>query len=133
MIQVVDFGQFMYMRQMKRTDELHCHWWEIFYGIASELKKLWVTRLMEVFLQKNWPIGGLNLNGLPVLNRLRDLYLLPSVGGAARAVLERSIAWTNFFRRIIKDYEYTLSSSVGWLLLANIQIILQRIKPTNQI
>jgi transposase len=52
---------------------------------------------------------------------------------AKRWVVERSIAWTNFFRRIVKDYEYTLSSSVGWLLLANIQIILQRIKPTPQI
>ena len=52
---------------------------------------------------------------------------------AKRWVVERTIAWTNFFRRIIKDYEYTLSSSVGWLLLANIQIMLQRIKPTNQI
>lgn len=38
-----------------------------------------------------------------------------------------SIAWTNFFRRIVKDYEYTLSSSVSWLYLANVQIMLQRI------
>ena len=38
-----------------------------------------------------------------------------------------TIAWTNFFRRLIKDYEYTLSSSVAWLLLANTQIMLQRI------
>lgn len=52
---------------------------------------------------------------------------------AKRWVVERSIAWTNYFRRIVKDYEYTLSSSVGWLLLANIQIMLQRIKPTFQI
>ena len=42
-------------------------------------------------------------------------------------VVERSIAWTNFFRRIVKDYEYTLSSSVSWLYLANIQIMLQRL------
>jgi transposase len=46
---------------------------------------------------------------------------------AKRWVVERSIAWTNFFRRIVKDYEYTLSSSVNWLYLANIQIMLQRI------
>lgn len=52
---------------------------------------------------------------------------------AKRWVVERSIAWTNFFRRIVKDYEYMLSSSVGWLLLANIQMILQRLKPTPQI
>jgi len=47
---------------------------------------------------------------------------------AKRWVVERSIAWTNFFRRIVKDYEYTVSSSVNWLYLANIQIMLQRIQ-----
>lgn len=52
---------------------------------------------------------------------------------ARRWVVERSIAWTNFFRRVIKDYEHTLSSSAGWLLLVNIQIMLQRIKPMDQI
>nr|WP_228724207.1 transposase [Spirosoma sp. KUDC1026] len=46
---------------------------------------------------------------------------------AKRWVVERSIAWTNFFRRIVKDYEYTVASSVNWLYLANIQVILQRI------
>lgn len=51
---------------------------------------------------------------------------------AKRWVVERSIAWTNFFRRIVKDYEYTLSSSVAWLYLANIQLMIQRIKPDNQ-
>jgi len=44
-----------------------------------------------------------------------------------RWVVERSITWTNFFRRIVKYYEYTLSSSANWLYLANIQIMLQRI------
>lgn len=39
-----------------------------------------------------------------------------------------TIAWTNFFRRVAKDYEYTVSSSVNWLYLANIQIMLQRIQ-----
>ena len=29
---------------------------------------------------------------------------------AKRWVVERSIAWTNFFRHIVKDYEYTVSS-----------------------
>jgi transposase len=48
---------------------------------------------------------------------------------AKRWVVERTIAWTNFFRRIVKDYEYTLLSSVNWLYLANIQLMLQRIWP----
>ena len=51
---------------------------------------------------------------------------------AKRWVVERSIAWTNYFRRLVKDYEYTLSSSVSWLYLANIQIMLQRIQQRDQ-
>ena len=47
---------------------------------------------------------------------------------AKRWVVERTIAWTNFFRRIAKDYEHTVSSSVSWLYLANIQIMLQRME-----
>lgn len=46
---------------------------------------------------------------------------------AKRWVVERTIAWTNFFRRIVKDYEYTLLSAASWLYLANIQLMLQRI------
>ncbi|MCC5610869.1 transposase [Nostoc sp. CHAB 5834] len=48
---------------------------------------------------------------------------------AKRWVVERTIGWTNFFRRIVKDYEHTISSSVSWLYLANIQLMLQRIEP----
>lgn len=51
---------------------------------------------------------------------------------ANRWVVERSIAWTNFFRRVTKDYEHTVSSSVNWLYLANIQIMLQRIESHHQ-
>ncbi|WP_394369963.1 hypothetical protein [Spirosoma endbachense] len=32
---------------------------------------------------------------------------------AKRWVVERSIAWTNFFRRIVKDYEYTTVRRCG--------------------
>lgn len=46
---------------------------------------------------------------------------------AKRWVVERTIAWTNFFRRIVKDYEYSVDSSVAWLLLANSTIMIQRI------
>ncbi len=45
---------------------------------------------------------------------------------AKRWVVERSISWTNFFRRLVKDYEYTPSSSINWLYLANSQIMLNR-------
>jgi transposase len=36
---------------------------------------------------------------------------------AKRWVVERTISWTNFFRRIVKDYEHTTQSSVAWLIL----------------
>ncbi|KAA6438754.1 transposase [Dyadobacter flavalbus] len=52
---------------------------------------------------------------------------------AKRWVVERTISWTNFFRRIVKDYEYTVSSSIAWILLANIQLMLQRMEPICQI
>jgi transposase len=39
-----------------------------------------------------------------------------------------SIAWPNYFRRIVKDYEHTVTSSASWLYLANSQIMLQRIE-----
>ena len=44
-----------------------------------------------------------------------------------RWVVERSIAWTNFFRRIVKDYERTVSSAESYLYLSNSLIMLQRI------
>ena len=67
-----------------------------------------------------------------VLNRLRDLYQLPGGGSLNRSAgagrLPGRIARaTPFLPRIVKDYEYTLSSSLSWLYLANIQIMLQRI------
>jgi transposase len=46
---------------------------------------------------------------------------------AKRWVVERSIAWTNFFRRIVKDYENTVESAESWVIIANITVILQRI------
>nr|WP_229211201.1 transposase [Dyadobacter jiangsuensis] len=52
---------------------------------------------------------------------------------AERWVVERTIAWTNYFQRVVKDYEYTVSSSVSWLYLANIQLMLQRIPKGGQI
>ena len=38
-----------------------------------------------------------------------------------------SITWTNFFQRIVKDYEHTVSSPESFLYLVNSSIILQRI------
>ena len=51
---------------------------------------------------------------------------------AKRWVVERTIAWTNFFRRVVKDYEYTIQSSENWMILANRTIMLQRLCPLNE-
>jgi transposase len=44
-----------------------------------------------------------------------------------RWVVERTFAWSNFFRRIMKDYEYTKESSEAMLLLANTTIALNKL------
>jgi transposase len=43
-----------------------------------------------------------------------------------RWVVERTIGWTNFFRRITKDYERTTIHSAAMVILAQIQILLNR-------
>ena len=45
-----------------------------------------------------------------------------------RWVVERTIAWTNFYRRLCKDHEHTTASSESWLYLTNSKIMLQRLK-----
>ena len=45
-----------------------------------------------------------------------------------RWVIERTFGWFNFFRRLSKDYEKTVESSAAWILLANSQIILSRMR-----
>lgn len=45
-----------------------------------------------------------------------------------RWVVERTFGWFNFFRRLAKDYEKTVESSAAWILLANCQIILSRMR-----
>ena len=46
---------------------------------------------------------------------------------AKRWVVERTFAWLNFFRRVVKDYERTIESAQTFLLLANISMCLWRI------
>lgn len=46
---------------------------------------------------------------------------------AKRWVVERSFAWLNFYRRVTKDLERTVQSSVAFLYLANIQMVLSSI------
>jgi len=43
---------------------------------------------------------------------------------AKRWVVERTFAWWNWYRRIFKDYERTVENSAGFVLMANIQMVL---------
>jgi putative transposase len=45
-----------------------------------------------------------------------------------RWVAERTFGWLTSFRRLSKDYEKTVESSAAWVLLANSQILLSRMK-----
>ncbi len=47
---------------------------------------------------------------------------------AKRWVVERTIAWFNFFRRITIDHEHTIESSISFLYLANCSMILSKFK-----
>ena len=44
-----------------------------------------------------------------------------------RWVVERTFGWMNFFRRLSKDYERTVQSSVSMIYLAQIQILINRL------
>ena len=44
-----------------------------------------------------------------------------------RWVVERTFAWLNFYRRLVKDYERTVESSESFLYLANIRMVLSSI------
>ena len=46
-----------------------------------------------------------------------------------RWVVEQSIGCLNRYRRLSKDYEYTTSSSEGWVRIAAISRMLRRLKP----
>ena len=44
-----------------------------------------------------------------------------------RWAVERTISWTNFYRRLVKDFERTVENSAAWVIWANISLILNRI------
>ncbi len=46
---------------------------------------------------------------------------------AQRWVVERTFAWTCFYRRLIHDYEFTTASHCAWLLIANCAICISRL------
>jgi putative transposase len=47
-----------------------------------------------------------------------------------RWVVERTFAWLNRNRRLAKDFETTIESSVAWLQLASVQLMTRRLAST---
>ena len=94
---------------------------DILWGASERLEKVYGDQAYNGVFKKALEEWTINFEKASRAESARGF-----VPVAKRWVVERSIAWTNFFRRLVKDYEYTLSSSINWLYLANIQIMLQR-------
>ena len=54
----------------------------------------------------------------------RDPALRGFVVQPRRWVVERTFAWWNYYRRIVRDYERTVENSAGFVFMANIQMVL---------
>jgi transposase len=72
----------------------------------ERLTKIYGDQAYNGIFAKEIKKFGSNLRKHPNQNQSRGF-----VPVAKRWVVERTIAWSNFFRRIVKDYEYTISSS----------------------
>jgi len=48
---------------------------------------------------------------------------------AKRWIVERTFAWLGRFRRMSKDYEYRVCSSVSMMYLAMMRLLLKRLEP----
>jgi len=46
-----------------------------------------------------------------------------------RWIVERTISWLNWSRRLSKDYEQTTSSSEAWLDVSAIRCVLRKMEP----
>ena len=102
-------------------------------GWGSGWKRCWAIRLTTATADRGVFADELARWSIDFEKASRPESVQGFVPVAKRWVVERTIGWTNFFRRIVKDYEYTVlplrrPGSVSWLYLANIQIMLQRIQ-----
>ena len=58
-------------------------------------------------------------------HKAKGFILLPG-----RWVVERTFAWLGRCRRLAKDWERTLESSLSWALIASIRLMMQRLEMT---
>lgn len=67
---------------------------------------------------------GLWLVVVPKLLEQNSFVVLPK-----RWIVERTSAWLLKCRRLVRGYEVTISSSMGWIRLAMIGLMLRRLSP----
>ncbi len=82
------------------------------YGITLEI----VTR-PDQGDKRRWTLPGAEPQPVD-----RGFRLLPH-----RWVVERTFAWILNNRRLVRDYEATIASSLGWLFIAFIRLLAQRL------
>jgi transposase len=99
-----------------------CHLWLKVLPVAERLEKVLIDSSYQgVFTQMA------NSLGIATEIAAKPETAQGFVPVKQRWVVERTFAWSNFFRRIVKDYEYTKQSSEAMLLLANTTIALNKL------
>jgi putative transposase len=97
-----------------------------------EKVKVQFTRLKKILVDASYQGTFVNEAKLQLDVDVEISSRPPTVKGfvplAKRWVSERTFGWTNFFRRVTKDYEHTTKSAETMILLMNCAIILNRIK-----
>lgn len=93
--------------------------------IAMRLLKIWADKGyqgdLEIWFDEEWYIA---LEIVAAENGQAGFSVQPR-----RWVVERTFAWFGKFRRLSKDYEYDLRSSEGFIYLASIRTLLNRLHP----
>jgi putative transposase len=105
------------------------HW--VFSHIAArwtELQKVWADQGYTGDLA-NWLRGeyGIDLEIVVRSTEQTGFTVLPR-----RWVVERTIAWQGRNRRLSKDYEHAADYSEAWCYIASIQLLLRRLRPSQQ-
>lgn len=89
------------------------------------LKKLWADSHYSGLVDWACDNFGIDLEIVRQLADQKGFVVLPR-----RWVVERSFAWFGRNRRLSKDYEQDPLSSVGFMYLASIHLLLKRLCPT---
>ncbi len=92
---------------------------------VGSLKKLWVDGGYNGPEFAEWVRGRAPRLDVEVIKRsddVRGFQVLPK-----RWVVERTFGWVMRHRRLVRDYERTESSAIGWLIVALVRIMLGRL------